>query len=387
MGNIETNDMDDAILDAVDDAYTPDTSTVTDDVTDLSGTSADTTEAGSGFGIGEGEVPGAAQATAGEATTKGPQAQVAQTKQAVVDEFEKKWGIPAQSATGRENRIPHSRVKTMVTKADQEGYLRGLKAAETKAQPQAAQLQEFTTKIQNYEQRLQRFDQLADVIENDPQTFLTHLSQLPTYKPFFDAIEQAFAGQQQTPTKPEDPYATMPKPDKPLPDGTMGYSDEGFRKYTDWLTQQAENRLAPKLQETVEQRVSQRMAPIEQERQQREYYAKEYRKIEDQVAEARSKLPNFEELEPEIDKILKSDPRISLDRAYAMAYQKHIVPRYQADYNQTRSRVLADLRKQPVATTVPNATTRQTQPSLPTDPQERMDALIMKTLREQGLLK
>src|SRR3990167_11161892 len=98
----DTNPMDLVIEDALNDSL--DTSTVetsTDSPADTSVESTETAtpEADSLF------------------SSPDPPAEVDPLADAPQDEFEKKWGIPAKSVTGRENRLPHSRVKTMVTKA------------------------------------------------------------------------------------------------------------------------------------------------------------------------------------------------------------------------------------------------------------------------------
>src|SRR3990167_4953274 len=287
----------------------------------------------------------------------------------VQDEFEKKWGIPSKSVTGRENRLPHSRVKTMVTKAEQESYARGLKEAEEKHIPK---LQEYETKIKDYDERWQRVVAFENVMENDPRTFLTELSKVPAYKEFFDRIQELAAGQ----TVAADPQTPkgMPQPDQILADGTKVYSMEGLQSLLSW---QAEN-----VEKRVTDRVQKHYAPIEEQWQHQQRQAAMVPVIEKQIAEART-WPNFTELEPDIVKILKADPQISLERAYVKAYQEIQVPRVSADRNKIRTEVLAELRQKPISSSAP---TGQVKPGSTASGPRSMEQIITDTLKEQGLL-
>lgn len=293
---------------------------------------------------------------------------------AAVDEFEKRWGIPSKSVTGRENRIPHSRVKQMVTKAEAEAI------AKLKKEHEAKWTGEFTpleTKVKDYEARLEKVAQFENILENDPRTFLGLLSQLPAYKDFFDHYNQLASGAQtpqqgqQAPKVPEG----MPQPDQELPDGTKVYSMEGLQSLLQWQADNVEKR--------VTAQVKQHYAPIEQEWQQQQRMAQMVPVIEKQIAEARQ-WPNFPELEPEIVKLLKADQRLSLERAYVQAYQAHVVPKLTTDHNKVRTAVLAELRQKPVASSAPVSQVRPAPNALPEN--YTMDDVIRKALREQGLI-
>jgi len=296
---------------------------------------------------------------------------------AAQDEFEKRWGIPSKSVTGRENRIPHSRVKQMITKAEAEAAARA-KELEAKWAGERTPLE---TKVKDYEGRLEKVAQFEHVLENDPKTFLNLLSQLPNYKPFFDHINQLMQQGQQAPQA-QQPYldhTDMPQPDETLSDGSKVYSLEGLAKRDEWLARKIEEKAVHQ----AEERLSKRYQPLEQAYQERQRYDQIVPVIERQIAEARQ-WPNFQELEPEVIKLLKADNRLTLDRAYVQAYQQHIVPKLTADHNTVRTRVLAELKQKPVNSSAPvgaiKPNTQQTENLSPDD-------VIRKALRDAGLIQ
>lgn len=281
----------------------------------------------------------------------------------VEDDFAKRFGLQSQSITGRENRIPYSRVKKIVEKAQRDAREAAAKELEGKFNPQ---LTETQTKIQDYEQRLERVAQFEHVLENDPRTFLQILSQIPAYGEFFQRVSelakmaQGQQGQGQNPVanqnvqnnNPNDP---MPQPDQEFPDGTKGYSMEGLAKLFDWRDRQVESRVL----QQAEERISKRYAPIEQQWQAQQEYQRAVPVVEKQIAEART-WPNFNELENEVVKLLQADQRMTLEGAYMRAYQTHIVPRMTADRQRVKSEVLEELKKRPAASAAPSNPTKPT---------------------------
>src|SRR3990167_6387410 len=278
---------------------------------------------------------------------------------AVQDDFEKEWGIPARSITGRENRVPHARVKTMVTKAEQKGYDKAKKELDSQYTPKVT---EYEAKVKDYEGRLGKVAQFEQVLENDPRTFLQLLSQIPAYKEFFDYVGKLAQGQGgQQPQAAEQPYldsSTMPQPDQILSDGSKVYSLEGLAKRDEWLAKQIEGKVV----QQAEDRMTKRYAPMEQEWQNQQRTAQLVPVIERQIAEART-WPNFQELEPTIVQKLKSDHQMTLDRAYVLSYQEQVVPKVSADRNKIRTELLAELRQKPVSSSAPASQVRPSAPS------------------------
>lgn len=343
-------DLENVVADAVDDSVV--------DSTDVS-TEVDTSSA---------DLSASADAATSDVTeATDPTADPAAAAQ---DEFEKRWGIPARSVTGRENRIPHSRVKQMVSKAEQDAIARITKELETKWV--AEKLQPVEVKVKDYESRLEKVAQFENVLENDPRTFLGLLSQIPAYKDFFDHINKLTQAQPQA-TTPKVPEG-MPQPDQTLPDGTKVYSMDGLQALLQWQAENVEKRVTDK--------VTKHYAPIEQEWQQQQRMAQLVPVIEKQIADART-WPNFAELEPEVIKILKSDPQISLERAYVKAFNEQVVPKVSADRNKIRTEVLAELKQKPVSSSAP--TTAVKPGSQPTGPRS-LEQIIEDSVKQAGLM-
>lgn len=293
------------------------------------------------------------------------------------DEFAKKFGIQANSVTGRENRIPYSRVKKIVEKNEKDTIARVTKELETKF----AKFPEFETKIKDYEGRLEKVAQFEQILDSDPRTFLNMLSQHPSYTDFFKAVEQAFATQQAAPQQQQqaDPAAGMPQPDQTLSDGSKVYSMEGLQALLKWQSDQVEQR-------TIKQ-VEQRYKPIEQAWQSQEQLAKIVPVVQRQIAEART-WDKFEELEPRVVELLQADSNISLERAYVKAYQEsQIVEREKlsTDRNKIRQEVIADMKKKPSASSSPTGAVKPgTQESVGP---RNMEDVITEELRKAGLMQ
>jgi len=246
------------------------------------------------------------------------------------DKFAKEFGLPQQAPGARENRIPYSRVKAIVEKAQK-------KATE----PLTTRLTEFESKVTDYERRLEQVGQFEQIMVNDPQRFLQMLSTLPAYKPVFEALLNP-AGPAQQPQQ-EDPSNGMPQPNQKLPDGTMVYDMEGLKALMAWQAQQ------------VEQRVSQRYQPIEEAWRSQEHINQIIPQIQRQVEEART-WPMFKENEEAIVVALQKDQNLSLERAY----QQVVYPKLASNRDQIRQEVLKEIKAAPGGST--SAPTRSSRP-------------------------
>src|SRR3990167_8018641 len=153
-----------------------------------------------------------------------------------VDDFDKKFGIAAKSVTGAENKIPYSRVKKIVTKAQNDAKAEARKEFEIEFQP--AKFKEFSDKVTDYEGRLTKVAEFENILENEPKKFLDILSRIPAYKEFFGYISKLAEGQG-APTaavgdstaKPAivvDPADPMPQPNRTNPDGSKVYDLDGL---------------------------------------------------------------------------------------------------------------------------------------------------------------
>jgi hypothetical protein len=242
----------------------------------------------------------------------------------------------------RENRIPHSRVKSIIDKA----------LAKERAEWEG-KVADHTTKLQVYEQERQAMAAVEQMMQTNPEVFLQTLSQInPAYGRYLGA--QAGANVAQV-----DAAASMPQPDIALGDGSKTYSMEGLQKLLDWQAAQ------------VEQRVTQRYQPLEQTmgqwqeaQRQQTIQASANKAVQDLLNEAAS-WPLFGPVDPSgkmnevqeaVLKELQTNPNIS----FHAAYQKVALPRLQASRDQIRQEVLKEINATPRSTSAPIASTAPT---------------------------
>lgn len=252
------------------------------------------------------------------------------------NEFEKKFGIPAQGASGRENRIPHSRVQKMVAKA--------VKDAEASYTPK---IQEYEAKVSEYEGRLRQVAEFENLMVNDSTKFLQLLNQLPQFqellKPVFQPPQQV-----QDQTQP-DPDGDMPQPDYTLADGSKVYSMEGLKQLNAWNRAKAREEARTEVLSEIEKR----FGPIEQSFQAHQAYQEMAPKVHAQIQEART-WPLFNENESEITLALQQDRRLSLEGAY----RKVVFPKITADRNRMREDLLREIKSAPSSTSAPSRAVR-----------------------------
>jgi hypothetical protein len=296
------------------------------------------------------------------------------------DDFAKKFNLQAQSITGRENRIPYSRVKKIVEKNEKDVIARVTKEIEAKFSPQ---LIEHQTKLKDYEDRLGKVAQFEQILDNDPQQFLGMLSRHPAYKQFFDFVEQAANNlNSQPPEAKQQPFlsdADMPQPDQTLSDGSKVYSMEGLRARDEWLAKQIQSKAV----QEAEARLAERYKPIEQAWLSQEQMNKIVPVVEGQIAEART-WDHFNDLEPKVVQLLKADPKISLEKAYLKAYQEYVAgerERLAADRTKVRTEVLAELKKKPIASSPGTGV----KPILPKEPSGSVEDIIRASIENAGL--
>lgn len=279
----------------------------------------------------------------------------------VVDDFEKKYGIPATSSAGRENRIPYSRVKKITERAIADGKSVWTKELETTHVP-VAKFHELEATNKDYTERLTKVAEFENVMLNDAPKFLEMLSSIPAYGQIFQKlISDAKGGQTQqtqaSEVKQPSPDEAMPEPDQELTDGSKVYSLEGLKALNAWNRSQAKKEVLDE--------VSKRFGPIETDYQRHLQTQAILPQVNAQIADART-WPLFTENEADIVKILQQYPKASLERAY-----QHVVwPKLQAEQDKLkkevetktgetkvnrealRAEILAELKKAPKSTSV-----------------------------------
>jgi hypothetical protein len=275
-------------------------------------------------------------------------------------DFDKKYGLePTYPNSGRENRIPYSRVKKIAQKAVRDAR----KEWESEFSPKS---QEWESHKANYEKELTSYRNFEKIMVQDPEKHLQMLASIPVYKEFFAAADQAFdlleqykagkLGQPQAQGQDQTEDDGMPQPDVRLSDGSLVYSDKQLKAYNAWTREQARN-------ETLAE-VDKRYGPIEAEWQARQRVESLRPRVNAQIQEART-WDGFTENEAEIVEVLKNNPQISLEGAY----RKVVLPKLKAaweaekqslipDRNKVRAELLQELKRAPQATAVPSTSSK-----------------------------
>ena len=266
----------------------------------------------------------------------------------------------------RENAIPHSRVKTMLTKREQKVIGEVAKAlgiskaeAELKLDDVLGGITERSGKLTEYESQMRNFAAIEEIMAADGDRYIRMLAQVnpQLYGKFAALLDQA---PQQTPQRQpvvdDDPE---PEPDYPIdpnnPNGPKTYSLEGLRKLRAWDRRQA------KKDSLAE--VEGRLTPIEQERKaaadrakleadaQAELAAKEARV--DALLRRAVKWPGFEEHNAEILAALKKNGSADygLEEAYAeVMHEKR--EKLATEHTKVREEVVTEMNSRPRSTSL-----------------------------------
>lgn len=128
------------------------------------------------------------------------------------------------------------------------------------------------------------------------------------------------------------------------------------------------------LQRVIDHQVAQRLAPIEQERQQRQVVEQAIPRVKAQLAEA-EKWPLFTESKAEILAELQKNPQAGLRDAY----QTVVIPKLAAGRDKVRQDVLSELNARPHSSTVTSTVSGRTAPD--TGPRDTQD-IIRESIRK-----
>jgi hypothetical protein len=241
------------------------------------------------------------------------------TDPAKVDDFEKRFGIPQNATSGRENRIPYSRVKKITEKAIKEEATRVNNEYTPKVQAFETQIKDYQAKVSDYEGRLVKVAEFERIMLNDVPKFLGMLSTMPQYSQFLAPLfQQQEAPTQQTQAPAADPNADMPQPDQELSDGSRVYSMEGLAKLNAWNRDQARKQALDD--------VEKQYGGMRREWEQHQLVQRTLPKVQAQIEAAR-KWDKFTENEQDIVRALQADQQLSLEGAY----NKVVVPKINAE--------------------------------------------------------
>lgn len=289
------------------------------------------------------------------------------------DEFEKKFGIPEKSESGRQNRIPYPRVRKIVDKAIADTK----KEVEQSFAPRITEIEELTTKVQEFEEsttktqkRLEEVDKFEKILSGEPDTFLHMLSNIPAYQEFFGAVKKAFtiASKVEEEKEPETVETAAPvdrpEPNHELSDGSKVYDMEGLDKLLAWQSNVTATQVEARLTKHYDKRLNeiqeryQPMADNYSEGVAADQRIKEtLPRIQAQAAEART-WPQFKENEDEIIKFLDDNPKISLEGAY----RQIVMPKITGDKGKIREELLKEIKRAPKSTATPVSGTRKVAP-------------------------
>lgn len=289
---------------------------------------ADLPDRGDDSGSDEGGSTSTGQSTTGStgmtgtATSTSTQTQN-QPTQAEVDELAAALGIKEQGTGKWTTRVAYSKLHKVIKERD----------AKTKADHESA-LKQHVDQLTAVQQQIAAFDQMV----SSPERLLTALAQVnPAYAQYVQRASQASTTTEEVPT---------------------------FNTAAD---------LQRYVQSQIDRHVSDRLAPIEQERQQRQVMETAIPKVNAQIAEA-EKWPLFTESKAEILAELQKNPNAGLRDAY----QTVVIPKLAADHDKIRQEVLAELNGRPHSTSVTSTVSSRTaETSGPQDTQ----AIIRQAIR------
>lgn len=247
--------------------------------------------------------------------------------------------IPAKEGSGRENRIPHSRVVKIANNAVKKALA-----------PVQAELDTAVRTHSDYKTRVEKFE---SIMLNDKPRFIEMLRKIDGYSALFDKKPDAPAF---------DPATKMPEPDADLGDGKKGYSPDGVKALMDWVRSSATAEAEARAKKALDERFS----PIEKERKDREdkerAYQEDLKSVDSQLAEM-ADWEGFKEHEAAILKALHEDTekafadakRAGKDPVFKYksvrdAYRQIVLPTLKADRLRVRKELIEELKKAPVST-------------------------------------
>jgi hypothetical protein len=265
---------------------------------------------------------------------------------------------PEKDKHGRENRLPHSRVKVMVSKAEERGYTK----AKTEYEPK---LQEVTTRTKQYEDRLEAISNVETIMFDHPDKFIEIL---PTLNPRYAEILMAAKKAQQE--------------EAPVLDGTP----EALEKRLAWEREQAKRDALKELDPIVKEHQAAKRNEVLRPQ------------MEAKLQDAVDQWPGFADNADAILKVMQDDRinasrtrgrmKHTLETAYAQVLLGKIkesqesakVDRDKLE-QEIRAKVIAELKAAPAAT---NLVAGKSKPVTDTAPKSRED-LIKQAMRKAGI--
>lgn len=269
------------------------------------------------------------------------------------DDFD---AIPAETVDSlgrkRTNNIPHTRVKTMITKREQ-ALLQSVakELGMTPAEGTELKIDDIITTVKGHgtkrtadEARLTQMDAVERLIETNPDKFMEIISNInPVYKEFARKAAEATAA----PVVVED---SEPQPDYDLGNGQMTYSLKGLQELRKWERRQAVKEVEGKLDGRL--KPFEERAKAEKEREEyQQWHNETTKRLNERLARARE-WPKFKENEEAILKAMQDAQAVGGMLPVEDAYMKVVVPGLASDRTKIRQEVLAEIEAQPKTSSI-----------------------------------
>lgn len=301
------------------------------------------------------------------------------------DAFAKEHGLDPNK---KDNRIPQKRVREMVGKeAAKFVELVTGKPLEAGKNPvevvkaHIAKMPELEQKVTRYEATLGEIAVTEKMIREQPELFL---ERLPLVNPKFKELLANRSAT--TPPKEETkPDAAMPKPDYPLGDGKMTYSDTGLQKLIEWAVQKGADSGYTKAKEELDKRFK----PLDDQQKAKRESDEQGQKMMAEVNTARKTWPGFTELEKEVyEEINKANAErryVGLSGAFAIVKDrkhKEELEKNKADREKIRKEVLDESAAAATSTAVTSRAKNGEKDGEEVDPDAPADDPITAAIRK-----
>lgn len=316
---------------------------------------------------------GGDQAAAGDSGTSGsasgdgtgaaqPTAEELAAQQAAEEAFAKEYGLAMPKPGQRENRIPYSRVKTIIQNAIDKRNQAIAEAAWGKKyegkdfdadfKAHVGRIPEIEQKLTSYEAEFKNMDVVGKIMAEQPDRFIEMLPQInPRYAELIGKAQKDAEAAMKAVREAE--LGPRPEPDVDLGDGRKTYSIEGHQKLAEWE--------AKRLKADLEKQFEEKFKPVTERIKGEQTLASVRKRADEIVNEARRDLPGFKEAETDILKLVaEKDMMPATAHAHVMA-QKHTealaakdkeIADLKTSREQMRKEILAEIAKAPNSTSV-----------------------------------
>jgi hypothetical protein len=259
----------------------------------------------------------------------------------------KDLGLTPPKPGQKENRLPHSRVSTMVEKA----YERGRNEV-------TAEVTTHKTRADEAEAREARLNLMAD---QDPDRFIEALAVAnpSKWKPIQARLAGAPVAASASALAAKPAGTDKPKPNFKLPDGSMTYDEDGVQALLDWTTERA----VAQAEEKITKQFEARFGPIEQSHKAVEFRNQQAPIIAAKLQKAREDWGALFEADYKQAETTGKSDILTYQKAnkcsFEAACQAVLLPRLRADRNKMREELIAEINEAPEAATERRAAVRE----------------------------